>query len=110
MVPSTGNKHDPNHDAQKKQRDIGEPGQLGKYHASIIRSRSVARSRKKKTRVGKIGSCLNSEGFREQRAKSEENAQRPTSNVQLRQGGLTERGRDGVRFKHLTFIFRTEVW
>ena len=55
MIPSAGDEHDPNHDAQKKERGIGEPGQLWKKDASIIRSPSVARSRLKESAYRRAG-------------------------------------------------------
>jgi hypothetical protein len=36
VFPSTRYEHDPNHDAQKKKRDISETSQLRKHHALII--------------------------------------------------------------------------
>jgi hypothetical protein len=36
VFPSTRYEHDPNHDAQKKKRDISETSQLRKHHAMII--------------------------------------------------------------------------
>jgi hypothetical protein len=36
VFPSTRHEHDPNHNAQKKKRDISEMGQLWKHHALII--------------------------------------------------------------------------
>jgi hypothetical protein len=36
VFPSTRYEHDPNHDAQKKKRDISETSQLWKHHAPII--------------------------------------------------------------------------
>jgi hypothetical protein len=36
VIPSTGDEHNPNHDAQKKKRDISELSQLGKHRAVMI--------------------------------------------------------------------------
>ena len=38
VFPSTRHEHDPDHDAQKKKRDVIEKGQLWKDHALIIRA------------------------------------------------------------------------
>jgi hypothetical protein len=35
VIPATGDKHNPNYDAQKQKRDISELGQLWKHHGLL---------------------------------------------------------------------------